>query len=542
MFKFLTLAVLFVATVSASPTVQHRWQITANKLSPEVQRGEGRIVGGVDTDISRIPHQVVLYFRRSFTCGGSILNTNTILSAAHCTFRRDHTDFQILAGWTNRFAGVDHIQPVSEVREHEAYDDFELWNDLVILKLPTHLVEGTNIRHANLPPPGHFIPAGIDLTVSGWGTMQWGTSQHPQNLQSTPVPSMTNAQCQAIYTNEQILPQHVCAGRVGHDACQGDSGGPLTENVGGAGAMVVGVVSWGYFCAREYPTVYARTSYYLDWIRNHMHNVFEDTFEDMLKFLTVLLVAAASATPAFKSQSFLDILDRNGRIVGGEPTDISIIPHQVKLFITEAGGTYGCGGSILNTNTILTAAHCTVGAIGPSGVKVIAGYTQYNLGPQRDVIAIYNHQYDDVTKLNDIAILKLAQHLIYSHYIRPVNLPSREHALLPGTILTTSGWGKLSSGGSSPEILQSVHVPVVSNAACNAIYDVTIQNQHLCAGEYGRDSCQGDSGGPLTQFVGESRALLVGVVSFGTGCGGDHPGVYARVSYFLDWIEPLMKL
>lgn len=49
-----------------------------------------------------------------------------------------------------------------------------------------------------------------------------------------------------------------------------DSGGPLTENVGGAGAMVVGVVSWGYFCAREYPTVYARTSYYLDWIRNHM--------------------------------------------------------------------------------------------------------------------------------------------------------------------------------------------------------------------------------------------------------------------------------
>ena len=51
--------------------------------------------------------------------------------------------------------------------------------------------------------------------------MQWGTSSFPQVLQSTPVPSMTNAECQAIYVDEQILPQHVCAGRVGHDACQG---------------------------------------------------------------------------------------------------------------------------------------------------------------------------------------------------------------------------------------------------------------------------------------------------------------------------------
>ncbi|CAG9810850.1 unnamed protein product [Chironomus riparius] len=270
MFKFLALALLFVASVSSTPVIRHRWQINANQLSNDIKRGSGRIVGGVDTDISEIPHQITLYFRRGFTCGGSILNTNTILSAAHCTFGRDHADFQILAGWTNRMDGAAHIQPVSEVREHEAYDDWELWNDVVILKLPTHLVEGTNIRHANLPPPGHFIPSGIDLTVSGWGTMQWGVSSFPAVLQSTPVPSMTNAECQAIYVDEVLLPQHVCAGRVGHDACQGDSGGPLTENVGGAGAMVVGVVSWGYFCAREYPTIYARVSYFLDWIRPHM--------------------------------------------------------------------------------------------------------------------------------------------------------------------------------------------------------------------------------------------------------------------------------
>lgn len=79
---------------------------------------------------------------------------------------RDHSDFQILAGWTNRIDGAGDIQPVSEVREHEAYDDWELWNDVVILKLPTHLTEGTNIRHANLPPPGHFIPSGLTVSVN----------------------------------------------------------------------------------------------------------------------------------------------------------------------------------------------------------------------------------------------------------------------------------------------------------------------------------------------------------------------------------------
>lgn len=268
MFKFLSVAVLLIAAVSATPSLRHKWQFNGLKLVPETERGNGRIVGGVDTDISQIPHQILLHFRRSLTCGGSILNTNTILSAAHCTHRRDHTDFQILAGETNRNQGT--LIDVISVDEHAEYDDWELWNDVVILKIGTHLTEGTNIRRVNLPAPGHFIPGGLDLTVSGWGTMQWGTSQFPIALQSVVVPSMTNAQCQAIYVDEQILPQHVCAGAVGRDACQGDSGGPLTENVGSAGALVVGVVSWGYFCAREYPTVYARVSHFVPWILERM--------------------------------------------------------------------------------------------------------------------------------------------------------------------------------------------------------------------------------------------------------------------------------
>jgi secreted trypsin-like serine protease len=56
----------------------------------------------------------------------------------------------------------------------------------------------------------------------------------------------------------------------------------------------------------------------------------------------------------------------------------------------------------------------------------------------------------------------------------------------------------------------------------------------MCAGadEGGRDSCQGDSGGPLFAYMSPKEpVVLVGVVSFGHGCGrARFPGVYTKVA------------
>merc|ERR1712008_598668 len=107
----------------------------------------------------------------------------------------------------------------------------------------------------------------------------------------------------------------------------------------------------------------------------------------------------------------------------------------------------------------------------------------------------------------------------------------------------TSGWGTLSSSGSSPEICQYVRVPAITNAACNNDYGGSITDSMICAGYPGvggKDACQGDSGGPFVCNDG-GKAVIAGVVSWGNGCAlADYPGVYARTTYVLDWIKSQM--
>ena len=130
-----------------------------------------------------------------------------------------------------------------------------------------------------------------------------------------------------------------------------------------------------------------------------------------------------------------------------------------------------------------------------------------------------------------------------------------------GSNARVSGWGPLSSGGSSPDTLQAVNVPVVSDADCTDAYGSDMDGPTMiCAGEEGLDSCQGDSGGPMTcgnNDDGEADCIgisyvktptqlpfdlhpdpLCGIVSWGRGCAlAGYPGVYAQASTFVDWAE-----
>jgi len=246
----------------------------------------------------------------------------------------------------------------------------------------------------------------------------------------------------------------------------------------------------------------------------------------------------------------------DARIVGGNEPKAGSVPWIVRLEISAGPGRIGlCGGTLVRVNSkveatdiVVTAAHCFNPSEGHkvAGSKAIADnyHDRTTFDPEAQYVNfqqfIPHEQYDlDGRKKNDIAIIKLAKPIKFDNTVQPACLPKQDERVPEGTTALAAGWGKVVEGGKSSLDLLNVKLPITSHETCNNVYRNIVEKTQVCAGypEGGKDSCQGDSGGPLLVPTRQGY-VLQGVVSVGGGCARPRvPGIYTRVSGYIDWIN-----
>ncbi|XP_072266273.1 serine protease 56 [Pyxicephalus adspersus] len=207
-----------------------------------------------------------------------------------------------------------------------------------------------------------------------------------------------------------------------------------------------------------------------------------------------LLTCGRTIAPVINSTS------PKGRIVGGSVTSPGSWPWLVNI---RLNGELMCGGVLLGDAWVLTAAHCFNGDVNELHWTVVVG--EYDLSKNEDGRMVF--------QVNRIII----------H-------PKGElcHA-------------KIKENGPPSDVIMEASVPVLSQESCiRTLGKEMFTNTMFCAGYLtgGIDSCQGDSGGPLTcQDPSSKQYVLYGITSWGDGCGEKgKPGVYTRVTAFIDWI------
>jgi secreted trypsin-like serine protease len=269
--------------------------IPAGAQAQKSRSAQPKIVGGSQASISQYPWQAAVLIDGEQVCGGSLLTSRIVITAAHCVFdtdpdcgpfaatgrppvctaafdpggdgtsKLDPDDVSVILGHTTISSGAGSASPVIGVSNRSNYDP-NYQGDEVPRFDAGYLVLASasaqpQIKIADSSARSLWLP-GSPVDISGWGTTSSSPFATTQDaLRATTVNVVDDPSCSSAYGADFDPSTMVCAGAPGKDTCSGDSGGPLQAPIGGGAYRLVGLTGWGEGCARPgFPGVYTRVA------------------------------------------------------------------------------------------------------------------------------------------------------------------------------------------------------------------------------------------------------------------------------------------
>ncbi|XP_005373861.1 PREDICTED: serine protease 55 [Chinchilla lanigera] len=232
-----------------------------------------RIVGGMEAEEGEFPWQVSIQVANEHVCGGAILSTWWILTAAHCLNFEEIApqELNIVVGTNDLTSPHMEIKQVTSIILHKDYKRVSMDNDIGLLLLASP-IEFNGLKVPICLPPQPSPVSWRQCWVAGWGqTNSTEKDSMKSDLMKVPMVITDWKECSKLFT--KLTKNMLCAGyqNASYDACQGDSGGPLvcTTDDSGSKWYQVGIISWGKSCGqKDTPGIYTLLAKYVRWIKN----------------------------------------------------------------------------------------------------------------------------------------------------------------------------------------------------------------------------------------------------------------------------------
>ncbi|XP_072549133.1 polyserase-2-like [Salminus brasiliensis] len=481
-----------------------------------------RILGGQGATPGFWPWQVSIHRNGSHFCGGSLINSDWVLTSGTCvnSFSPTSSRWTVLLGRQTQDSNNPNevSRSVLKVFKHSSFNSSTFDNDIGLLQLNSSVTFTQYISPVCLAAGGSTVFNSTSAWLTGWGINS--TKAPPNTLQEVEVPVIGNRKCNCLYGVGMIRDNMMCAGGIGGKGlCDGDFGSPLVIKQNGRWIQA-GIGSFNKGCGLEnYPDVYTRVSQYQTWITETIFtnmpglllfksNGTDGDLSESCDGLPAVTTPAPTTTTTSAPCKIVSVVCGNAKlntITGGGNSLASagVWPWMASL---QRNGTHVCGGTLVAEQFVLSSADCFSSSSNASDWTVILGRLKQGGSNANEVsVSVKNISLSSGSE-NNVAVLQLSRKPTLSDYIQPICVDQGNHSFTINSQCWASGWGS-GGGGISEQTLQQFNTTILDCGSASS------STSSICTGVMPLE--QTHKGGPLMCKFGQNwvQAAVLSLVS-----------------------------